>query len=96
MDVRVRDQTLQWRDVAWLRSITRLPVVLKGILRPGDAARAVEAGAAAVFVSNHGARQLDTVPATVDALPAIVAAVDGRAEVTVHLDLLLAFGTIHE
>ena len=96
MDVRVRDQTLQWRDVEWLRSITRLPVILKGILRPGDAARAVEAGAAAVFVSNHGARQLDTVPATIDALPAIVAAVDGRAEVNVHLDLLLALVAIHE
>ena len=85
MDVRVRDQTLQWRDIEWLRSTTRLPIVLKGILRPSDALRAVEAGVEGIFVSNHGARQLDTVPATIDALPAIVAAVGGRAEVIVLL-----------
>ena len=54
---------------------------MKGILRPSDALKAVEAGVEGIFVSNHGARQLDTVPATIDALPAIVAAVGGRAEV---------------
>jgi len=66
---------LTWADVTWLRSITRLPVVLKGILSPADAALAVQAGAAAVWVSNHGGRQLDCVAAGLDALPACVAAV---------------------
>ena len=66
---------LTWADVAWLRSITRLPVVLKGILSPADAALAVQAGAAAVWVSNHGGRQLDGAIASLDALPACVAAV---------------------
>ena len=63
---------LTWRDVAWLRSITRLPVLVKGIIRPDDALRAAEAGAAGVVVSNHGGRQLDTSPATLDVLPEIV------------------------
>jgi 4-hydroxymandelate oxidase len=67
-----------WRHVDWLRSITDLPVLLKGVLHPEDAALAVEHGVAGLLVSNHGGRQLDSVPATVDALPAIVAAVDGR------------------
>lgn len=66
---------LTWADVAWFRSITRLPIVLKGILAPADAALAVRAGAAAVWVSNHGGRQLDGVSAGVDVLPACVAAV---------------------
>jgi 4-hydroxymandelate oxidase len=65
--------TLTWEAVAWLRSITKLPVVLKGILDPEDAALAVDAGAGAIIVSNHGARNLDTTPATIDALPAVAA-----------------------
>ena len=66
------DPALTWRDVAWLRSITELPVLVKGIIRPDDALRAAEAGADGVVVSNHGGRQLDTSPATLDVLPEIV------------------------
>ena len=52
----VFDPALSWKDIAWLRSITRLPIVLKGILNPDDAARAVDAGADGIIVSNHGGR----------------------------------------
>jgi 4-hydroxymandelate oxidase len=72
---------LRWEDVAWLRSVTDLPVVLKGILHAEDAALAVEHGAAGIVVSTHGGRQLDGVPASVEALPAVAEAVGGRAEV---------------
>ncbi|MEA2562288.1 MAG: 4-hydroxymandelate oxidase [Acidobacteriota bacterium] len=65
------DPSLTWRDVAWLRSITELPILVKGIVRPDDALRAAEAGVAGVVVSNHGGRQLDTAPATLDVLPEI-------------------------
>lgn len=65
------DPSLSWRDVAWLRERTRLPLVVKGVIRPDDARRAAEAGAAAVVVSNHGGRQLDTSPATIEVLPRI-------------------------
>ena len=75
------DPTLQWDDIAWLRSTTSLPIVLKGIVRADDAARAVRVGAAAIVVSNHGGRQLDGSIATIDALPAIADAVDGRIEI---------------
>lgn len=68
------DASLNWRDLAWLRSITELPLLIKGIVRPDDALRAAEAGVAGVVVSNHGARQLDTSPATLDVLPEIVEA----------------------
>jgi 4-hydroxymandelate oxidase len=74
------DTTLSWRDVEWLSGYG-LPVVVKGILTAEDARLACEQGAAAVVVSNHGGRQLDGVPASLDALVEIVAAVDGRAEV---------------
>ena len=67
-----------WDDVAWLRSAVRVPVVLKGILHPEDAALAIEAGAAAIVVSNHGGRNLDTAVATIDALPAIAERVARR------------------
>jgi 4-hydroxymandelate oxidase len=75
------DASLTWRDVEWLRSVAPLPLVVKGVVRPDDALRAVEAGAAAVIVSNHGGRQLDGAPATLEALPPIVDALAGRAEV---------------
>jgi 4-hydroxymandelate oxidase len=75
------DPTIAWADVEWLRSITRLPLVIKGIARADDARRAVDAGARAIVVSNHGGRQLDTSPATIDALPPIAEAVAGRAEI---------------
>lgn len=77
------DQTLSWKDVEWLCALSKLPVLLKGIVHPDDARLAVAHGAAGVIVSNHGGRQLDTAPATIDALPEIVAAVDGRIEVLI-------------
>lgn len=77
------DPSVTWSDVDWLTSLARVPVVLKGVLRPDDAARCHEHGAAAVIVSNHGARNLDTVPATADALPRVVEAVAGRMPVLV-------------
>jgi isopentenyl diphosphate isomerase/L-lactate dehydrogenase-like FMN-dependent dehydrogenase len=70
-----------WRDVEELASTTGLPVLVKGVLTAEDALLAVEHGAAGVIVSNHGGRQLDGVPATLDALPEVVDAVGGRAEV---------------
>lgn len=73
------DPSLTWKDVAWLQSITRLPVVVKGIIRPDDALRAADAGAAGIVVSNHGGRQLDTAPATLDVLPEIVDALAARS-----------------
>jgi 4-hydroxymandelate oxidase len=75
--------SLSWADVTWLRGITRLPVVLKGILRPDDARRAVDAGASAIAVSNHGGRQLDGVAGAIDALGPICDAVAGSCEVLV-------------
>jgi 4-hydroxymandelate oxidase len=75
------DPSLSWNDLAWLRGLTDLPLVIKGIVRADDARRAVDAGAAALVVSNHGGRQLDGAPATIDVLPAIAEAVAGRAEV---------------
>jgi 4-hydroxymandelate oxidase len=77
----VVDPSLQWKDVDWLCSFAKLPVVLKGILSPEDARLAVQHGAAAVIVSNHGGRNLDTVPATIEALPGVVEAVQGRIPV---------------
>ncbi|MHB8508875.1 MAG: alpha-hydroxy acid oxidase [Candidatus Dormibacteria bacterium] len=77
------DSTLTWADAAWLIKQTRLPVLLKGIVRPDDAVRAVDAGAAGVIVSNHGGRQLDHSIATLDALPEVAAAVGDRAVVMV-------------
>lgn len=75
------DASLDWSDLEWLVASTRLPVAVKGIHRPDDAERAIEAGAAAVIVSNHGGRQLDTVPATIEMLPAIADVVAGSADV---------------
>jgi 4-hydroxymandelate oxidase len=74
------DPSLKWKDLEWLVRATKLPVVVKGILHARDAQLAVDHGAAAVGVSNHGGRNLDTVPATIDALPAI-AAVIGRTPI---------------
>lgn len=77
------DASLSWRDLEWLRGITRLPLLVKGIVRSDDAVRALEHGAAGVIVSNHGGRQLDTAPATLDVLPTIAEAVGNRTEVLV-------------
>jgi len=70
-----------WHDLEWLQSLSPLPLVIKGILRGDDAVRAVEYGAKAIVVSNHGGRQLDGAIASLDALAEIVAAVDGKVEV---------------
>jgi 4-hydroxymandelate oxidase len=70
-------------DVEWLSRTTGLPVVVKGVLQPDDARRCLDAGAAAVWVSNHGGRQLDGAAATADCLAAVVAAVGEAAEVYV-------------
>jgi 4-hydroxymandelate oxidase len=70
-------------DIGWLAGLTSLPVVVKGVQRADDARRCVDAGAAAVVVSNHGARQLPDAPPTADILPEVVEAVGGRAEVYV-------------
>ena len=78
---RMLDSSLTWSDVAWLRSLTRLPVLLKGIVRADDARLAVENGAAGIIVSNHGGRQLDTTVAAIRALPDIADAVAGRAAI---------------
>jgi 4-hydroxymandelate oxidase len=75
------DAKLTWKDIEWIRSLTKLPVVLKGVLNPDDAERAVKAGVAGIVVSNHGSRNLDTLPATLDALPAVVERVAGRIDV---------------
>jgi 4-hydroxymandelate oxidase len=77
------DANLTWEDVDWLRSISPIPVVVKGILAPADAVLAVDHGAAAIVVSNHGGRQLDGAPASVTMLPAVVDAVQGRVEVLI-------------
>jgi 4-hydroxymandelate oxidase len=77
----LRSVGLTWDDLAEIRSWSTLPLVLKGVLAADDARRAVEHGADAVWVSNHGGRQLDRVPTAIEVLPAIVEAVDGRAEV---------------
>lgn len=74
---------LSWDDIERLQAITDLPVVLKGVLSPKDASIAAEIGAAGVVVSNHGGRQLDTVPAAVDALPAVVDVAADKLEVLV-------------
>ena len=77
----IHDESLTWRDLEWLTSRTRLPLVVKGVLTAEDAILACDHGAAAVVVSNHGGRQLDGVPATLDALPEVVDAVGDRCEI---------------
>jgi isopentenyl diphosphate isomerase/L-lactate dehydrogenase-like FMN-dependent dehydrogenase len=69
--------------VEWLKKTTRLPVGLKGVMTARDAKRAVEAGVELIWVSNHGGRQLDHTQATIDALPPIVEAVAGQAEIVI-------------
>jgi isopentenyl diphosphate isomerase/L-lactate dehydrogenase-like FMN-dependent dehydrogenase len=73
--------SLTWDDLPFLRERTRLPIVLKGILHPDDARRAIDAGMDGVIVSNHGGRQVDGAIPTAEALPGVVEAVDGRLPV---------------
>lgn len=77
------DPSLTWKDLAWLRSICPLPLVLKGVMTAEDATLAVEHGVQGIVVSNHGGRQLDGTLGTLDVLPEVVEAVKGRAEVYV-------------
>jgi 4-hydroxymandelate oxidase len=71
------DPGVTWKDVEWLRSVTTLPILLKGVVRADDAARAADCGAAGIVVSNHGGRQLDGSPATADVLAEVVDAARG-------------------
>lgn len=79
----VLDPRLTWKEIEWLQSLSRVPVLLKGVLNPEDAERALQAGVAGIIVSNHGARNLDTLPATIEVLPEVVAKVAGRLPVLV-------------
>ena len=75
------DASVTWKDVEWIRSLWKGPLVLKGLLDPADAVDAASAGVEGIVVSNHGGRQLDGVPATITALPRIAEAVGDRVEV---------------
>ncbi|NXB10576.1 HAOX2 oxidase, partial [Cnemophilus loriae] len=77
------DPSVTWNDIYWLRSLTRLPIIIKGILTREDAELAVRYGVQGIIVSNHGGRQLDEGPATIDALVEVVEAVRGSVEVYV-------------
>jgi 4-hydroxymandelate oxidase len=77
------DPRLTFRDIEWLRSLTRMPVLVKGVMNGLDARHAVDAGAAGVIVSNHGGRNIDTVPATIEVLPEVVERVADRVPVLV-------------
>ncbi|KXJ30026.1 hydroxyacid oxidase 1 [Exaiptasia diaphana] len=88
---KVLDDSITWDIISWVKSITKLPVIIKGILTAEDAKLAVQHGADAIIVSNHGGRQLDGVLATIDALPEVVSAVNGQVEV--YLDGGVRLGT---
>lgn len=75
------DQSLSWKDLEWLRSLSSLPVLVKGVLRADDALLAMQHGASGIIVSNHGGRQLDTAPATINVLARVLEAVSGKVEV---------------
>ena len=75
------ESAVTWRDLAWIRKLWRGPIVVKGVLTADDARRAVDEGAAAISISNHGGRQLDCVPSSLRALPEVVRAVSGQIEI---------------
>lgn len=75
------DVAARWADIAWLRSITRLPILLKGIMTPEDAERAITHGVDGIVVSNHGGRVLDTLPASIEVLPSVAQQVAGRVPI---------------
>jgi L-lactate dehydrogenase (cytochrome)/(S)-mandelate dehydrogenase len=77
------DPAASWKDVEWLRRLWDRPLLLKGVLHPEEARRAIALGIDGIIVSNHGGRQLDAAPASVEALPAVVDAVAGRVPVLV-------------
>ncbi|CAO3599357.1 unnamed protein product [Absidia cylindrospora] len=86
------DASLTWSDLHWLRSLTSLPIVIKGIFRAEDATLAVKHGVAGILVSNHGGRQLDGCPSTLEVLPEIVDACR-NTNVEVYLDGGIRKGT---
>jgi 4-hydroxymandelate oxidase len=77
----VRAANATWKDLEWLRSAVSVPLLLKGIVNPDDAAKALDAGCDGLIVSNHGGRVLDSVPAAIDLLAPVVDRVEGRAPV---------------
>lgn len=77
------DPSMSWKDIDWLLSFAKAPLITKGVLNPDDADRAVKAGVKGIMVSNHGARNLDTAPATIEALPYVTDRVAGRVPVIV-------------
>lgn len=77
------DRSVCWDDIEWLKSITSLPIIVKGVMTAEDAHEAVRRGVSGIWVSNHGARQLDSTAATIEALPEVIQAVNGRVEVYV-------------
>lgn len=88
--LRVRDahtamkrEAFSWKDMQWIRALWKGPIIIKGVLSAEEAKRSLDYGAAAVVVSNHGGRQLDCVPASLQVLPEVVAAVNGQAEVLI-------------
>lgn len=83
MDGARHDPSQNWKDLEWVATQTTLPLIVKGVLDPVDARCAIDLGAGAVVVSNHGGRQLDSAPASLDALPAVVEAVAGRGEILI-------------
>ena len=85
------DPSFNWRDLEWLRNVAGVPVLLKGVLSPEDARRAIDYGVDGIIVSNHGGRNLDFLPATIDALPHIAEATAGR--IPVLLDSGIRRGT---
>ena len=85
------DLAMTWDVFAWLRSVTKLPLIIKGVLRPDDARTAVELGLDGIVVSNHGGRRLDGMPSTIKMLPGVVGAVNGRCEV--YMDSGIRRGT---
>ncbi len=85
------DPALSWEYFDWLRGVTKLPLIIKGVLRPDDAKKAVSLGLDGIIVSNHGGRRLDGVPASIEQLPHVVEAAAGKAEV--YLDSGVRRGT---
>ena len=74
---------LSWKDIEWLCSMAKVPVLLKGVMNPQDALLAVKTGVSGIIVSNHGARNLDTLPSTAEALPRVAEKVNGKLAILV-------------
>jgi len=88
-----RDSSLSWKDLDWIRSITSLPLILKGIMHPDDAVEAVRYGIQGIIVSNHGGRQLDSSVSTIDALSDVIKAVGNNPQIDVYVDGGIRRGT---